>query len=62
MDKSTKSEKKYGLGGIPAISAMESTTNTENLSLDIYDIDNEVNAVPKSRVRENRKHGSAGEA
>jgi len=62
VDKSPKSKKKHDLGDVLAISAMESTSDAENMSSVIHAIVKEVNASSKSRVWENHKHGSVGVA
>ena len=60
MDKSSKSEKEYDTGGVSQLPTMESITNTEDMLCNVLILALIVNDSLKSRVWENRKHGSVG--
>jgi hypothetical protein len=60
MDKSSKSEEKYEFRSISKLFTMESIANTEDMLCNILNLALIVNVSLKSRVRENRKHGSVG--
>ena len=60
MDKPSKSEEKYELRSIFKLFTMESITNTEDMLCNVLILVLIVNVSLKSRVRENRKHGSVG--
>ena len=60
MDKSSKSEEKYEFRSISKLLTMESITDTEDMLCNVLILVLIVNVSLKSRVRENRKHGSVG--
>ena len=60
MDKSSKSEEKYELRSISKLFTMESVTNAEDMLCTVLILALIANVSLKSRVRENRKHGSVG--
>lgn len=59
MAESTKSEKEYDVREIYRLFETKSITGTKNISVTVYTSADAVNALLKSRVRENRKHGCA---
>ena len=58
MDKSQEPEEQYELGEIPAVFSMESSTDTKDISFNIYSVTDYVKAQLKSLVRENLMRGS----
>ena len=60
MDKSKESEKEYDLRSISKLFTMESITDTEDMLCNVLILAKIANVSLKSRVRENRKHGSVG--
>lgn len=60
MDKSSKSEEKYELWAISKLLTMESITKAKDMLYTVLILAFIVNVSLKSRVRENRKHGSVG--
>lgn len=60
MDKSSKPEEKYDLRSVSELLTMESITNTKDMLCTVLILAFIVNVSLKSRVRENRKHGSVG--
>ena len=60
MDKSSKSKEKYEFRPIFKLFTMESATEAEDMLCAVLILAFIANVPLKSRVRENRKHGSVG--
>ena len=60
VDKSTQSKEKYDIADLSKLLATLPITAAKDMSIIVYIEASIVNVILKSRVRENRKHGSVG--